>query len=112
MAVYESMACRGGDYDIHLATNGVIALTGADSANAKRSLNVRTSPPGPRQKVRIAVEDEGVYRRTDGCWLIVDTASREISQIMEQIGVDAGVTGSLIAPPAGRAAPTQTRNMT
>lgn len=101
VAVYESMACQGGVYDIHHATNWEIELTGPDSAVGKWSLNFRTILTGPRQVVRLAVEYEDVYRRSDGRWLIVDTASRVTSQIVEQIGEDGSVTVLALAEAPG-----------
>ena len=92
VAVYESMACQGGVYDIHHATNWQIDLTGPDSARGLWSLNFRTILTGPRQVVRLAVEYEDVYRRAEGRWWIVDTVSRVTSQIVEQIGDDGSVT--------------------
>lgn len=92
VAVYESMACQGGVYDIHHATNWAIDLTGPDSARGLWSLNFRTILTGPRQVVRLAVEYEDVYRREAGRWWIVDTVSRVTSQIVEQIGEDGSVT--------------------
>jgi len=42
VAMYESMACQGGVYDIHHATNWDIELTGPDEARGLWSLNFRT----------------------------------------------------------------------
>lgn len=100
--VYVSMACQGGVYDIHHATNWEIDLTGPDSARGRWSLNFRTILTGPRQVVRLAVEYDDVFRREDGRWWIVDTTSRVTSQIVEQIGEDGSVTVLVLAePPAG-----------
>lgn len=97
--VYASMACQGGVYDIHHATNWDIALTGPDSARGLWSLNFRTILTGPRQVVRLAVEYADVYRRVEGEWRIVETVSRVTSQLVEQIGEDGSVTVLVLAEP-------------
>lgn len=97
--VYASMACQGGVYDIHHATNWQIDLTGPDSARGLWSLNFRTILTGPRQVVRLAVEYEDLYRRAEGRWWIVESVSRVTSQIVEQIGEDGSVTVLALAEP-------------
>ena len=97
--VYASMACNGGVYDLHHATNWEIDLTGADEATGKWSLNFRTILTGPRHVVRLAVEYDDVYRRVEGEWRIVETVSRVTSQIVEQIGEDGSVTVLVLAEP-------------
>lgn len=92
VAVYEQMACQGGVYDLHHATNWEIELTGADSATGLWSLNFRTILTGPRQVVRLVVEYEDRYARADGRWWIVETVSRVTSMITEEIGADGSVT--------------------
>lgn len=99
VAVYRDMACNGGVYDIHHATNWEIDLVGADEATGRWSLNFRTILTGPRQVVRLAVEYEDRYRRVDGRWWIVDTVSRVTSTLVEQIGEDGGVTVAVLAEP-------------
>ena len=102
VAVYEQMACQGGVYDLHHATNWEITLTGADSATGLWSLNFRTILTGPRQVVRLVVEYEDRYARADGRWWIVETVSRVTSMITEQVGEDGSVTVLALAePPAG-----------
>eukprot|EP01037_Dinobryon_pediforme_P008061 gene8061-8138_t len=102
VAVYEQMACNGGVYDLHHATNWDIALTGPDTAKGLWSLNFRTILTGPRQIVRLAVEYEDVYARAEGRWWIVETVSRVTSMLTEQIGEDGSVTVLALAePPAG-----------
>lgn len=88
VAVFESMACQGGVYDIHHATNWDIELTGADEARGLWSLNFRTILTGPRQVNRLAVEYEDVYRRQDGRWWIAESVSRVTSVLTEQIEED------------------------
>lgn len=92
VAVYEQMACQGGVYDLHHATNWDITLTGADSATGLWSLNFRTILTGPRHVVRLVVEYEDQYTRADGRWWISETVSRVTSMITEQIGEDGSVT--------------------
>ncbi len=102
VAVYEQMACNGGVYDLHHATNWDIALTGPDTAKGLWSLNFRTILTGPRQIVRLAVEYEDVYIRAEGRWWIAETVSRVTSMLTEQIGEDGSVTVLALAePPAG-----------
>ena len=102
VAVYREMACNGGVYDIHHATNWEIDLVGANEARGLWSLNFRTILTGPRQVVRLAVEYEDRYRRADGRWWIVETVSRVTSSLVEQIGEDGSVTVAVLAqPPAG-----------
>ncbi|MEO0030296.1 MAG: hypothetical protein RIS94_54 [Pseudomonadota bacterium] len=97
--IFRQMGCQPGVYDIHHATNSEIALSGADSATGKWSLNFRTILTGPRQIVRLAVEYEDVYRRQDGRWWIVDTTSRVTSMLTEQVGEDGSVTVVALAEP-------------
>jgi hypothetical protein len=92
VTTYESMACQGGVYDIHHATNWDIELTGPDEARGLWSLNFRTILTGPRQVTRLAVEYEDVYRRQDGRWWIAESVSRVTSMLMEQIGEDGSVS--------------------
>lgn len=92
VAVYEQMACQGGVYDLHHATNWEITLTGADTATGLWSLNFRTILTGPRHVVRLVVEYEDQYARRDGRWWIVETVSRVTSMITEQVGEDGSVT--------------------
>lgn len=88
IALYESMACQPGVYDMHHVTNWDIELTGADMARGKWSLNFRTILTGPRKVTRLAVEYEDVYRRQDGRWWIAQSVSRITSILDEQIGED------------------------
>ena len=97
--VYASMACNGGVYDLHHATNWEIDLTGADEATGKWSLNFRTILTGPRQVVRLAVEYEDVYRRQDGRWWIAESVSRVTSMLTEQINGDGSITVLALAEP-------------
>lgn len=92
VAMYESMACQGGVYDIHHAANWDISLTGPDEARGIWSLNFRTILTGPRQVTRLAVEYDDIYRRQDGRWWIAQSVSRVTSILMEQIGEDGSVT--------------------
>jgi len=104
VAIYEQMACQGGVYDLHHATNWEIDLTGPDEARGLWSLNFRTILTGPRQVVRLAVEYEDIYRRHDGRWWIAETVSRVTSMLTEQIGEDGSVTVLALAePPAAQA---------
>lgn len=102
VAIYESMACQEGVYDIHHATNWDIDLIGQDEARGLWSLNFRTILTGPRRVTRLGVEYEDVYRRLDGRWLIAETVSRVISVLTEQIGDDGSITilAAGDAPPA------------
>lgn len=99
VAVYEQMACQGGVYDLHHATNWEITLTGADTATGLWSLNFRTILTGPRQVVRLVVEYEDVYTRANGRWWIAETVSRVTSMITEAIGEDGSVTVLALAEP-------------
>ena len=92
VATYESMACQGGVYDIHHATNWDITLTGPDEARGLWSLNFRTILTGPRHVTRLAVEYDDVYRRQDGRWWIAESVSRATSVLTEQIGEDGSIT--------------------
>ena len=97
--MYASMACNGGVYDIHHATNWDIELTGPDQARGKWSLNFRTILTGPRQIVRLAVEYDDVYRRHDGRWWIAESVSRVTSMLTEQVGEDGSITVLALAEP-------------
>lgn len=99
VAIYEQMACQGGVYDLHHATNWDIELTGPDTARGAWSLNFRTILTGPRQVVRLAVEYEDTYRRAQGRWWIEETVSRVTSMLTEQIGEDGSVTVLALAEP-------------
>lgn len=99
VAMYEQMACHGGVYDLHHATNWEIDLTGPDEARGLWSLNFRTILTGPRQVVRLAVEYQDVYRRVDGRWWIAESVSRVTSMLTEQIGEDGSVTVIALAEP-------------
>ena len=90
--VYRQMACNGGVYDLHHATNWEIDLIGSDEAKGLWSLNFRTILTGPRQVVRLAVEYQDIYRRADGRWWIAESTSRVTSSLVEQIGEDGSIT--------------------
>jgi hypothetical protein len=92
VAVFQQMACQGGVYDLHHATNWEIDLDGPDSARGLWSLNFRTILLAPRQVVRLAVEYQDIYRREAGRWWIAESVSRVTSTITEQIGEDGSVT--------------------
>ncbi len=92
VAIYQQMACNGGVYDIHHATNWEIALEDDARATGKWSLNFRTILTGPRQVVRLAVEYDDVYEKRDGRWWIVETVSRVTSMLTEQVSEDGSVT--------------------
>jgi hypothetical protein len=101
VAIYEQMACNGGVYDIHHATNSEIALETATRATGKWSLNFRTILTGPRQVVRLGVEYDDFYEKRDGRWWIVETVSRVTSMLTEQVAEDGSVTViALATPPA------------
>jgi len=99
VALYQEMACQGGVYDLHHATNWEIDLTGPDEARGLWSLNFRTILTGPRQVVRLAVEYDDIYRRHEGRWWIAETVSRVTSMLTEQIGEDGSVTVVALAEP-------------
>lgn len=99
VAIYQQMACNGGVYDIHHATNWQIDLESGTRATGKWSLNFRTILTGPRQVVRLAVEYDDVYEKRDGRWWIVETVSRVTSMLTEQVGEDGGVTVIALAEP-------------
>ena len=88
VAVYEEMACRGGVYDLHHATNWDIDLEGADLARGRWSLAFRTIIVATRQVTRLAVEYDDRYRRVDGRWWITESVSRITSVLTEEIGAD------------------------
>jgi hypothetical protein len=101
VAIYEQMACNGGVYDLHHATNWQIDLESDARATGKWSLNFRTILTGPRQIVRLAVEYDDVYEKRDGRWWIVETVSRVTSMLTEQVAEDGSVTViALATPPA------------
>lgn len=101
VAIYEQMACNGGVYDIHHATNWQIDLESDARATGKWSLNFRTILTGPRQIVRLAVEYDDIYEKRDGRWWIVETVSRVTSMLTEQVAEDGSVTViALATPPA------------
>lgn len=86
--IFRAMGCQPGVFDLHHATNWDIALTGADTATGKWSLNFRTILVAPRQIVRLAVEYEDVYRKQDGRWWIVETVSMITSMLTDEISDD------------------------
>ncbi|AZI36829.1 hypothetical protein NT2_05_04300 [Caenibius tardaugens NBRC 16725] len=88
LKVYQEMACQGGVYDIHHATNGEITLTGTDRATGKWSLNFRTILLANRSVTRLGVEYEDVYHKRDGRWYIAETLSYVTSMVTEVIGED------------------------
>lgn len=99
VAIYEQMACNGGVYDIHHATNWEIDLESDARATGKWSLNFRTILTGPRQVVRLAVEYDDVYEKRDGRWWIVETVSHVTSMLTEQVAEDGSVTVIALAEP-------------
>lgn len=82
---YREMACRGGVYDLHHASNAEIEITGPDSATGLWSLNFRTILLETRTITQLAVEYEDAYVRRDGRWLIAATVSRITSFLTEEI---------------------------
>ncbi|WP_428334517.1 nuclear transport factor 2 family protein [Novosphingobium sp.] len=100
VAVFEQMACHGGVYDLHHATNWEIDLDGPDRARGLFSLAFRTILTGPRQVVRLSVEYEDIFVRQDGRWWIAETVSKITSMLTEQIGEDGSVTVVVLGEPA------------
>lgn len=101
VATYEAMACKAGVYDLHHATNWDISLTGPDMAKGLWSLNFRTILLGPRHITRLSVEYEDVYQRRDGRWWIVQSISRVISAITENIDEDGAIRMLAFGAPGG-----------
>lgn len=99
VAIYQQMACNGGVYDLHHATNWQIDLESDARATGKWSLNFRTILTGPRQVVRLAVEYDDFYEKRDGRWWIVETVSHVTSMLTEQVGEDGSVTVIALAEP-------------
>lgn len=85
---YREMACRGGVYDMHHATNAEIELTGPDAARGLWSLNFRTILLETSSVTQLVVEYEDIYRRADGRWWIAETTSRIVTFMSEEIGED------------------------
>lgn len=102
--MFEDMACQGGVYDIHHATNAQISLTGENEARGLWSLNFRTILLATRSVTRLAVEYADVYRKQDGRWWIAESVSRITSCLSEEIGGDGAsrytIWGELPAPAA------------
>lgn len=88
LSIYQQMACQGGVFDIHHATNCDITLDGRDAASGRWSLNFRTILLAQRQITRLAVEYEDRYVKQDGRWWIAETKSRITSCLTEEIGND------------------------
>lgn len=84
--LFADMACQGGVYDLHHATNAQIILTGADEAQGLWSLNFRTILLATRSVTSLSVEYDDVYRKQDGRWWIAETVSRITSCLSEEIG--------------------------
>lgn len=101
---YREMACQGGVYDLHHATNAEIELTGADTARGRWSLNFQTILLATSTVTRLAVEYDDLYRREEGRWWIVETASRITAFLTEEIAEDGCARylawGAVPAPPA------------
>lgn len=101
---YREMACQGGVYDLHHATNAEIELTDADEARGRWSLNFQTILLENSSVTRLAVEYEDLYRRDGGRWWIVETASRITTFLSEEISEDGQARylawGAVPAPPA------------
>ncbi|WP_150291534.1 nuclear transport factor 2 family protein [Sphingobium estronivorans] len=104
IALFESMACQGGVYDLHHAGNADIELTGPDEARGRWTLNFRTIILGLRSVTQLVVEYEDVYRRQDGRWWIAESVSRISSMLTEEIAEDGAsrylVWGEAPPPPA------------
>ncbi|MBZ9648286.1 nuclear transport factor 2 family protein [Sphingobium sp. 3R8] len=106
--IFEQMACQGGVYDIHHATNADISLISDSEARGLWSLNFRTILLSTRSITRLAVEYEDVYRKRDGRWWIAESVSRVTSCLSEEIGADGAsrytLWGEVPAQPADAAA--------
>lgn len=85
---YREMACQGGVYDLHHATNAEIEVTGPDQARGRWSLHFQTVLLATSTVTRLAVEYEDMYRREDGRWWIAETASRITAFLSEEIAED------------------------
>jgi hypothetical protein len=83
--LFREMACRGGVYDMHHATNAEIELSGEGRARGLWSLNFRTILLETSSVTHLVVEYEDAYLRQDGRWWISETESRITSFLSEEI---------------------------
>ncbi|MEM8695981.1 MAG: nuclear transport factor 2 family protein [Pseudomonadota bacterium] len=81
--VYNEMGCAPGIFDIHHAANGVIALTGADTAEGRWSLLYHNINLTERTLTQLGVEYADRYVRQDGRWWIAETRSWRNSMLVE-----------------------------
>lgn len=82
---FRDIACHGGVYDLHHATNADIEILSAERATGLWSLAFRTILLETRTITRLAVEYEDSYQFADGRWWIAETQSRIMSFLTEEI---------------------------
>lgn len=86
LSVYRDMACVPGIFDIHHGANGVIAFDGDGRATGRWSLLFHNINLAARSLTQMGVEyDDAYIRGGDGRWRIVETRSRRLSTLVQQV---------------------------
>lgn len=86
--VFAQMGCQPGIYDIHHATNGVIAFESEVRATGQWSLHFQTIILANRSVTQMGVEYQDVYVKDGGRWWIAETRTRRTSFLGQTISAD------------------------
>jgi hypothetical protein len=85
VAVFETMACQGGVFDIHHGSGGVIEFDTPDHARGKWSLLFHSINLAARTLTQFGVIYHDRYRKRDGRWWIVETRSHRTSCLIHTV---------------------------
>lgn len=88
VAVYSSMGCAPGIYDIHHGANGVITFDSETRAQGQWSLLFHNINLANRMATQMGVEYDDVYVKQDGRWWIAETRSRRTSCLIHRVDAD------------------------
>jgi SnoaL-like domain len=86
--VFTQMGCQPGIFDIHHATNGVIAFESDTRATGLWSLHFQTIILANRSVTQMGVEYQDVYIREEGRWWIAETRTKRTLFLGQTVGED------------------------
>ena len=85
VAIYRQFGCQPGIFDMHHGANGAIRLTGPDRAEGVWSLYFHNINLAAQTLTQLGVRYEDTYVRSDGRWLIAESASFRQSVLVQSV---------------------------
>ena len=85
VAIYRQFGCQPGVFDMHHGANGTIRLTAPDRAEGVWSLYFHNINLAAQTLTQLGVRYEDTYVRSDGRWLIAESASFRQSVLVQSV---------------------------